>query len=301
MRWHKRGLLLPAPPAVPWAVSRAALPVVSELEGETSLLFSSRDTEGRAWIGRAELDLGDGRASASPRAEPVLTPGALGAFDDSGVTSSCLVHHESRILLYYTGWSRGVTVPFYLFVGCSVSDDGGKTFTRVSSAPILERNPVDPYLTASPWVLVEGDLLRMWYVSGTGWRAVEGETRHWYHVKYAESRDGISWRREGRVCIDYAAEDEYAFGRPCVVRDGDLYRMWYCVRGSAYRIGYAESRDGLTWQRKDDEAGIDLSAEGWDSQMQAYPVVVDQAGARYLLYNGNNYGETGIGYAVLAE
>jgi hypothetical protein len=31
--------------------------------------------------------------------------------------------------------------------------------------------------------------------------------------------------------------------------------------------------------------------------MQTYPAVVDHAGTRYLLYNGDGYGATGIGYA----
>ena len=31
----------------------------------------------------------------------------------------------------------------------------------------------------------------MWYVSGTGWEMKEGQPRHRYHIKYAESSDGI--------------------------------------------------------------------------------------------------------------
>ena len=60
--------------------------------------------------------------------QPVLGLGELGAFDDSGVTSSCLVTHDGRKYLYYTGWTRGVTVPFYLFAGLAISSDGGQTF-----------------------------------------------------------------------------------------------------------------------------------------------------------------------------
>jgi hypothetical protein len=75
--------------------------------------------------------------------------------------------------------------------------------------------------------------------------------------------------------------------------------MWYSRRGSTYRIGYAESSDAIKWIRKDDEAGIDVSPEGWDSEMIEYPFVFDDSGRRYLLYNGNGYGATGIGWAVL--
>jgi hypothetical protein len=74
--------------------------------------------------------------------------------------------------------------------------------------------------------------------------------------------------------------------------------MWYSHRGRSYRIGYAESNDGLEWTRMDADSGIDVSAEGWDSEMVAYPWVGDIGGRRRMLYNGNGYGRTGIGQAV---
>jgi hypothetical protein len=264
-------------------------------DGGLTLYFSSRDAEGRSHVGRGDLRLED-QPRVEPEPEPILVSGPLGAFDDRGVTTSCLVRDGDRELLYYTGWSVGKTVPFYLYVGCAVSEGGGP-FERVSPAPILERSAVDPYLTASPWVLVEDGRWRMWYVSGTGWEPTDGEPRQSYHIRYAESDDGISWRRDGHVSVDYAGPGEHAFSRPCVVRDGDVYRMWFSVRGDAYRIGYAESPDGLEWERRDEQAGISSSGE-WDSEMQAYPSVFDDGGRRYLLYNGNDYGRTGIGWAV---
>ena len=75
--------------------------------------------------------------------------------------------------------------------------------------------------------------------------------------------------------------------------------MWYSHRGSSYRIGYAESNDGIRWQRMDGNCTIDVSGFGWDTDMVEYPHVFDHGGARYMLYNGNNYGKTGFGLAVL--
>lgn len=212
---------------------------------------------------------------------------------------SCLVRHEGREFLYYIGWSLGVTVPFYTFIGCAIREVGERAFTRVSRAPILGRSDVDPYLATAPWVTLEGGAWRMWYASGTDWEATSNGPLHRYHIKYAESDDGLEWRRQGVVSIDYADAGEYALTRPCVVRDGDTFRMWYSRRGPTYRIGYAESPDGISWTRKDSEAGIDVSPTGWDAQMIAYPFVLDHGGRRYLLYNGNDYGMTGIGWAVL--
>jgi hypothetical protein len=264
-------------------------------DSNASVYFAGRDDKNRAHIGRFDFDPRH-PDSFNLHPNPVLTPGTLGAFDDSGVTVSCIVPHDGKWWLYYTGWSLGVTVPFYLAIGLAVSDDGEK-FKRVSEAPILGRSAIDPYMVASPSVLHDGDRWRMWYVSCERWEETTSGPKHYYHIRYAESDDGILWKRIGHVCIDFANENEFAFGRPCVVKDADCYRMWYCVRGNAYRIGYAESPDGLNWNRKDNQAGLSESDSGWDSSMTAYPHVFDCAGTRWMLYNGNDYGRTGIGLA----
>ena len=163
----------------------------------------------------------------------------------------------------------------------------------------MERDRHDPFLTTSPWVLLDNGRWRMWYASGTGWQPAEGRPRHSYHLRYAESDDGVTWRRTGRVCIDFADEGEYAIARPCVIKTESGYLLWYSRRGDTYRIGYAESVDGLVWERKDADVGIDVSRAGWDSEMIEYPCVFDHGGSRFMLYNGNGYGATGIGLARL--
>lgn len=298
IRWSKQGRIFEPAAQAAWIGTHAALPMIQPLDGRDRLFFSSRDNRGRSRIGYVELSLDDPGRLLAVSAAPVLAPGALGAFDDAGVTSSCLVQAGDRLYCYYTGWSLGVSVPFYLAAGLAVSDDNGRSFTRVSPAPLLDRTAVDPYLTASPWVIVDRGVWRMWYVSGSDWTATSNGAQHRYHIRYAESADGIVWQRDGRVCIDYASADEYAFGRPCVVRDGDRYRMWYSVRGARYRMGYAESVDGLSWTRLDATSVVDVSESGWDSDMVTYPLVVAHGGGWRLLYNGNDYGRSGIGFAT---
>jgi hypothetical protein len=300
MPWEKLGLIFPPKPLYSWLNSHAAIPVVDRVSDERyRVYFSGRDVQGRAQIGYFELEIGASWNVLSVSAEPVIGLGPLGAFDDNGITAACIVTNAGRKYQYYTGWTLGVTVPFYFYIGLAVSDDDGRSFQKVSPAPILERNAIDPYLTASPCVLVEEDRWRMWYISCTKWTIENDKPKHYYLVKYAESADGIYWERTGHVCIDFASSEEYALARPVVIKDRDLYKMWFSYRGAAYHIGYAESRDGLAWERKDHIAGLTPSPTGWDSEMVEYGCVFDHRGERYMLYNGNGYGATGIGLAVL--
>lgn len=297
MAWQRLGLLFPPRAIGAWSATHAALPLLDPVE--PLLYFTARDRDGRGHIGRLGVDLERG-ITCPPGPRLVLAPGTLGAFDDSGVTGSCVVIAGGERRLYYTGWMRGVTVPFYLAVGLAAARDGDERFERISAAPVLERSAADPYLTASPWVLHDGGRWRMWYVSGVGWDSTPAGPRHRYHIRYAESSDGIVWKREGRVAIDFGSPAEYAFGRPCVIKEGDIYRMWFCHRGDTYRLGYAESSDGMSWTRHDDRAGLDPAESGFDHDMVAYPAVYDRHGVRWMLYNGNGYGLTGIGLAKAA-
>ena len=80
-----------------------------------------------------------------------------------------------------------------------------------------------------------------------------------------------------------------------------IYKMWFSTKGERYRIAYAESNDGINWDRREEGAGIDVSPSGWDSEMIEYSYVFEHKGVKHMLYNGNNYGKDGIGLAVCQE
>ena len=100
------------------------------------------------------------------------------------------------------------------------------------------------------------------------------------------------------ACGGLRHRDEHAFARPWVVQDTDGYRMWFAVRGDRYRIALAESSDGVTWTRRD-TLGLKRTGSEWESEMVEYPCVFDWDGRRFMLYNGNGYGRSGVGLAVL--
>lgn len=304
MKWIKKGLLV-RPGKFEWMISYAQAPFVERRETYVYRIhFAGRDRSNRARGGYAVMDMGNPCKILSISERPFLDLGELGCFDDCGVMPSCLVHYQGHQFMYYTGWKQEVVTPFSFFIGLAISSDNGETFVRYSKAPVLGRTFHDPFLTCSPWVMIENGIWRMWYVSCTGWMCdpSNSKPKHYYHIKYAESVDGVNWKSEGVVCIDFR-NDEYAIARPFVYKDKGLYKMLYCFRGgwNTYRAGYAESSDGLVWTRKDNEVGIDVSEEGWDSEMICYPSVFHHEGRTYMLYNGNGYGFTGFGLAVLDE
>jgi hypothetical protein len=310
MRWEKKGLIFKADGRYEWMARHASIPCADKISAEiVRIYFGPRDTQGRTHTTFIDAEAGDPARIIRVHDRPVLSPGELGCFDDSGAMPSCIVNYGGKKYLYYIGWNKGVTVPYRNAIGLAVSDDGGSTFARVFPGPVIDRTPDEPFFTATPYILVENGLWKCWYASSTGFLVVAGKPEPVYQIKYAESDDGFVWRRPNVTCIPYKTPGE-ANARPAVIREGDKYRMWYCYRGSdgyrfdktqSYRMGYAESINGLDWERLDECVGIERSAAGWDSEMIAYPNVYEHRGRKYMLYCGNGFGAVGFGYAVMVE
>jgi hypothetical protein len=299
MRWQKLGRVFCPENEAEWMVSHASNCVAWPVEGSrVRVYFTTRDAHQRGSIAWIEIDPRHPGEVLARAAEPVLRPGELGTFDDSGVSLACIVEDRGRLLLYYTGWNLGITVPWRNSIGLAVSTDG-TSFERVSPAPVLDRNRVDPYSLSYPFVMRDGEEWRMWYGSNLRWGSHERDMDH--VIKYAVGTGPEAWTPTGRICVGIEHEGEYAFSRPVVLRDGATWRMWYSYRGEHYRIGYAHSADGLDWQRRDEEGGLTASGTGWDAQSVEYPWVFDHQGQRYMLYNGDGYGRTGFGLAVLEQ
>lgn len=302
MNWKKLGLVYNAAGESDWAFSHARIPtsiVLDQHRIRVYLGFLDRGQVGR--IGFVDLDARDPQHVLRVSETPVLDIGRPGTFDDNGVQPSCVIAHQDKLLLYYTGWQLGVKVRYFMFDGLAISEDGGETFSRYSQAPVLDRSDHELFVRSIPHVLLDGDVWKMWYIAGDKWIEANGKQRPSYNMRYLESRDVFNWDKHGTVCMNPADDDEFGFGRPFVMKEGGTFKMWYSIRSKArgYRLGYAESPDGKAWIRKDDEVGIDVSESGWDSEMICFSSIQKTRSGTYMFYNGNNYGKTGFGVALL--
>lgn len=296
MNWKKLGILFNPGDILPKGYNYSSVPIVEIIEEEKSLIrvyFTPRDENNKSEFRYVDLVFKENNIQIITLSEPLLTYGKIGTFDDSGVTVCSIINANNRKYAYYQGWNLGVNVPSITAIGVAEFKNG--KLQRLGDGPIMSRTLNEPYSCASPTVLFDQGLYKMWYVAMDKWEVQDDSLKHYYDIRYAESNDGIVWDRKGVKCISYEKENEYAFGRPFVKIEEGMFKMWYCYRGNYYKIGYAESEDGISWNRKDDTINLDISKTGWDSEMIEYPCVFDFNNNRYMLYNGNGYGKTGIG------
>jgi predicted GH43/DUF377 family glycosyl hydrolase len=299
VRWEKRGHIYVPDGSRWWARRNASFPTVQSIGDALRVYFAALDDDNFGRTMYVDLDPDDPSTVVHQAEAPVLDIGELGAFDDSGATVFSVVDDGARTRLYYQGWQRAERVPYLIFTGLATRghDDGGAQ--KHSRTPILDRNEDDPFLRGAPFVLRDGEGFRMWYVSARRWVRDEHGVHYDIVIKHARSADGVSWDADPEPCLTPDDDGEYAVGRPCVLHEDGIYRMWYSIRSfqEPYRIGYAESGDGLRWTRRDAEAGIARSDHGWDSEMICYAYVVRVRGRLLMFYNGNQHGRSGFGYA----
>jgi predicted GH43/DUF377 family glycosyl hydrolase len=299
MRWRKRGHIYQPDGSRWWARKYASFPTVAVLGDVLRVYFAALDEQNFGRTGYVELDAGDPMRVLYESPEPVLDLGEIGSFDDCGANAFSIVQDGARKLLYYQGWQRAERVPYLIFSGLATDEGHGGGFEKHSRVPILDRTDEDPFLRGAPYVIKQDDGFRMWYVSGRGWVDDEHGLHYDVAIRHATSRDGVRWEADANPCVSPESPDEYGVGRPSVLFEDGTYRMWYSVRsfGEPYRIGYAESPDGVRWTRRDSEAGIERSEKGWDSGMICYPNVVRLGDRLLMFYNGNQHGSSGFGYA----
>ena len=301
MGWVKQGHVFAPDGASAWARGYASFPTaVGRPNGEIRVYYTALDADHQGRSSYVDVAADEPRRIIRCGAGPVLELGAMGDFDDCGANVFSVATLAGRRLFYYQGWQHTRKVPYLIFTGLATEAADGDALVKHQRTPVLDRTPDESTMRAAPFVLNEGGGLRMWYVSCAHWRIVDGAPRYLVSIRTAASTDGVCWVADPVVCLEPQG-DEYAVGRPSVLRTSRGYEMWFSVRSASrpYRLGHARSDDGMKWVRDDaPESLIETSQQGWDAQMVCYPCVIEHEGRRLLFYNGNRHGQTGFGVAL---
>lgn len=245
--------------------------------------------------------------------DTVIPLGGLGTFDEHGIFPMNVLRHENKIYGFTSGLSRRKSVSLETSIGLAYSNNEGLTFEKYGKGPIVSSSLKEPFLVCDAFVQFYEGLFYMWYIYGVKWinnAETDGTESRVYKIAQATSKDGISWDKNSKLIIpDKIGEDECQ-ALPTVIKIGNRYHMYFCyryatgfrnIKGRGYKLGYAYSDDLINWTRDDENAGIDLSENDWDSEMMCYPHIFECNSKVYLLYNGNEFGRTGFGLAELEQ
>ena len=315
--WKKQGLLFD-PTLISdrpdWMVSFAQAPNVIVFDEFVRVYFCCRPAPDAnmqfvSHCAFVDLDRNDLFKVRSLSRQPVLQLGGLGTFDEFGTYPVSVMRDGDDIVAIYGGWSRCESVPFNISLGLGRSKDGGLSFEKFGTGPVLSHTPDEPFVVTSPKIRRYGETWYLAYTAGRRWiLGGDGRPEIIYKLRMATSTDGVNWTKQNTDIVESKLGDEEAQACPDIFFANGKYHLFFCYRegldfrdnpARSYRIGYANSADLVNWARDDSRIDLDVSETGWDSEMIAYPAVFELDGNIYMLYGGNGNGKTGFGLAKL--
>lgn len=301
IKWQKKGFIYNSS-GEGWAQSHAARTIPLKIsEDILRIYFSARDKEDSMGLTFIDVDINAPSKILNINKSKLTPLGDPGLFDDSGITAGSILQEKEHTYIYYTGWSRRrYLTPFALTIGLLELCSKGK-YHKTYKGALISQDRFNPYLAAGPYVIKENNRFKMWYCSGYGWAEGENWLEPLYDIHYAESEDGLDWTFKGCVLSKkYYGE---VLSAPWIIPTPDGYHMWFSYRGhktnaeKQYRMGYAFSKDGLSWERNDAINVIQRSQTGWDSETVCYPSFYSHGNKTYMFYSGNHVGRGGMGFA----
>ncbi len=301
MQWEKCGKILDAETfGLKWFRLNAMTPV-PYMRGDALRLFVGMcDEENRSRVGYIDLSPKNPSEIIGFSPSPVLDLGEKGMCDEDGCLPSSLLLEDGKLYFYYSTYQRQCNVPYAIFSGLAVSNDNGDSFTRLHKVPILDRKDDELFQRSAIEIQKIGDKYRIWYTSGCGWFDRGDKQAPFYDLKCLESDKKDEFLGKPKLSLKLQG-DEYGLTMPQVWRENGIFKMIYSVRSvsKGYRLGYGESEDGIYFHRMDEKMEIDVSPDGFDSEMICFGRMITVESGTYLFYSGNHYGRGGIGYARL--
>lgn len=220
-----------------------------------------------------------------------ISRGSEGTHDNHAVYSPCVIKDDDGLYkMWYTGMKKSGDYTYSnshpVIIYTSASGIGGEYWTDfqiVVTENILGPD-YDDYGATNPCVIKDNNKYKMWYVG-----------RHfpssYAKLIYCESDNGTTWSGHQGVMSNNAEHiyDTSSITGQCVIKDDNLYKMWYTGNGN--RILYCISEDGKKWRLH--QMVIDTGSEGTYDTNRATSVSVLKENNIYRMwysgYNGSNY------------
>ena len=295
-KWTNKGLLIRPSKKIWWMYSHVGACCAEKINKNLIRLYiSGRGKDNKSRIGTAIIKWSDKPTVMKISKNPIINIPNLkaGYFHTDGALYPEITKFKGKTFLYFCGWLNYKTFKYNCNIGLALKKSGN--FKLYSKAPIFKLDDIDPIGTGSMSVFKKKNYLLMYYVSFDEWVKKGGKFQHKYYIKIAKSFDGINWIKKNQIAVKIK-NSEIAVSKPSVISEGKKISMYFSARGKYYKIFKVSSKDGLKFGKR--SAEIIKKSGSWDSKSREYPCVIRLNKKTIMFFNGNNFGKTGLGYAI---
>ena len=292
--WSRQRVLRPTVKSW-WMASHAGSAFCTWQGSEATILVSGRGADNRSRIGVARGKIDSGNFSIGQiDANPILDVGTHESFYRDGVSYPWLFEIDGRQALLFTGWIRRGD-SFLNQLGIAYRSDDEEPWT-VSPRPLFPDHGQGTG-SACYWASPDGPLLAV--TSFTGWRRHRAKQIPTYEIRWAHLRRQGVWELGERVSGLGQASDN-AVARPAITQvDGHVIGMCSVRKGNTYSIeGGLWNGASFTDHRV---LHFEPAGDGWESGSVEYAHLSQADDSVVVMYNGNGFGQTGLGAAVCAK
>lgn len=229
---------------------------------------------------------------------PVLEKGEPPAYDFINAADCYVLFEQGEYKMWYT--SGGAVTPdtvLHNSIALATSPDGIH-WTKYPGNPVFDvsTDAWDSLGIETVTLLLDADApeshrYKMWYAGQTF-------NSYRYEIGYAYSPDGIHWTKHPEAVLsvgDAIAWDNCFLEGPTVLKENNLYKMWYAAYDCAVNgqstdgkvnIGYATSPDGINWTKFAGNPVLTTTADHWDAVTVQDPCVVLYNNTYHMWYGG---------------
>ena len=279
-------------------VSYFANPMIIIMEDHKArIFFNSRTKRNFSIIQSIDIDLRDFSLEL-PSLQTQIGAENLRGFCSHGLSLGGIYQEEGKHIVTTMGWINKPQEHWYGTIG-KVRMDEDSNLVPQSLTEWFTLDSEDSISLSYPAIYERDGTSRMWFGSTLTWDAGNGEMLH--ILKEKISTDSINFTKTGRI-LNYDLNTAQAFSRPSIIEINGRALMAYSYRSanSKYRIGFVWLDDLTTASHLNGGLTSFLPSENsWEAEMVEYPFLFIHDSEVYMLYNGDDFGKTGIGIVTL--